>query len=116
MRTVRSPNSPEDASLWRVAEITSICQSTLKIIESIKKGDDVKKLPTDHPGKALTDVRNELGIKNTSQGEVLVVNQKLFIPKGIRRDLLRDLHSTYICAEKMWHTIHGIWMWQVLKQ
>ena len=37
VRTVRSPSSPEDASLWKVAEATSSCQSTLKIIEAIKK-------------------------------------------------------------------------------
>ena len=38
VRRARSPNSPEDASLWRVTEATSSCQNTLEIIESIKKG------------------------------------------------------------------------------
>ena len=58
VRTIRSP--PEDASLWRVAEATSSCPKALKIMEAIKNGEDIKKLPHDHPGKALSDVWNEV--------------------------------------------------------
>ena len=54
VRTVRSP--PEDASLWKVAQASSTCPRTLKIMEAIKNGEDIRKLPQDHPGKALSDV------------------------------------------------------------
>ena len=51
------------------------------MIEAIKKGKDIRELPANHPGKALVDVWNKMGVENTSKGEVLVVNQKLYIPK-----------------------------------
>ena len=115
VRTVRSPSSPEDASLWKVAEATSSCPNTLKIIEAIIMGEDIKKLPADHPGKAMAEVWNELSVENTAKGEVLVANQKLFIPKNIRREIVRDLHSTHTCSEKMWRTVRGIWVWPAIK-
>ena len=60
VRTVRSP--PEDASLWKVAEATSSCPNGLKIIEAIRAGEDVRKLPHKHPGKALSEFWNEVSI------------------------------------------------------
>ena len=56
-----------------------------------------------------------MGIENTAKGEVLVVNQKLYIPKNLRKELLQDLHSTHACAERMWKTIRSIWMWPALR-
>ena len=100
IRTARSPNTPEDASLWKVAEATAKCTTTMEIIEAIKTGKSIKELPANHPGKDLTDVWSEMGVESTSKGEVLVVNQKLYIPKDIRRELLQGLHSTHMCSEK----------------
>ena len=68
VRTIRSP--PEDASLWKVAEESSSCPKTLKIMEAIKSGDDVKKLPHDHPGKALSNVWSEVSLEATSRGSI----------------------------------------------
>ena len=89
IRTVRSPNAPEDASLWRVAEATKSCDTAKEIIEAIKAGKGIKDLPARHPGKDLADVWNEMGIENTAKGEVLVVNQKLYIPRNLRKELLK---------------------------
>ena len=63
----------------------------------------------------MAEVWNKLNIESTAKGEVLVINQKLFIPKSIRQDLLHGLHFTHTCAKKMWRTIWGIWMWPPLK-
>ena len=106
MSTVRSP--PEDASLWKVPEATSSCPNTLRIIKAIRTGEDIKKLPANHPGKALGEVWNELSVESTSKGDVVVADQKLFIPKGIRHKLLKDLHSTHTCSDKIWRTVRGI--------
>ena len=76
--------------LWKVAEATSSCPNTLKIMEAIKTGKDVKMLPADHPGKAMAGIWNELSIESTIKGEVLVANQKLFIPNNIRRELFGE--------------------------
>ena len=60
----------------------------MEIIEALKTGKSIKELPAKHPGKDLADVWSEMGVESTSKGEVLVVNQKLYIPKDIRRGLL----------------------------
>ena len=69
--------------------------------ESYKNGEDIKKLPHDHPGKALSDVWSEVSIEATSKGDIVVVGHKLFIPKAIRPELLRALHATHTCANIM---------------
>ena len=111
--TVRSP--PEDASLWKVAEATNSCPNALKIIEAIRAAEDIRKLPHSHPGKALSKFWNEVSVETTFKGDVVVVGQKLFIPKSIRHQLLKDLHSTHACSDKMWRTIRGIWVWPAIR-
>ena len=115
IRTARSPNTAEDASLWKVTEATAKCTTTRELIKAVKAGKSIKELPAKHPGKDLADVWNEMGVESTSKGEVLVINQKLYIPKDIRRELLQGLYSTGTCSEKMWRTVRGIWMWSALK-
>ena len=112
---MRFPNTPEDALLWRVAEATASCDTAKEIIEAIRAGKGLKDLPARHPGKDLADVWNEMGIENTAKGEVLVVNQKLYIPRNLRKELLQELHSTHACAERMWKTVRSIWMWPALR-
>ena len=63
----------------------------------------------------MADVWNEIGIENTAKGEVLVVNQKLYIPRNLQKELLQELHSTHTCAERMWKTVRSIWMWPALR-
>ena len=77
IQTVRSPNTPEDALLWRVAEATASCDNAKEINEEIRAGKYIKDLPARHSRKDLADVWNEMGIENTAKGEVLVVNHKL---------------------------------------
>ena len=84
IRTARSPNTPEDTSLWKVAEATAKCTTTRELIEAVKAGKSIKELPAKNPGNDLADVWNKIGVESTSKGEVLVVNQKLYIPKDIR--------------------------------
>ena len=99
IRTIRSPNTPEDASFWKVVEATAKCETTKELIEAVKTGKSIKELPAKHPGKDLVDIWNKMGVESTSKGEVLVINQKLYIPKDIRQEVLQYQHSIHMCAE-----------------
>merc|ERR1711888_374310 len=35
--------------------------------------------------------------------------------RNLRKELLKELHSTHACAERMWKTIRSIWMWPALR-
>ena len=49
----------------------------------------------------MKEMWNELSIESTTKGEVVAANQRLFIPRSIRHELLKDIHSTHACVKKM---------------
>ena len=67
IRTARSQKTPEDASLWKVAEATAKCTTTRELIKAVKAGKSIKELPAKHPGKDLADVWSEMGVESTSK-------------------------------------------------
>ena len=102
VRTVKSQETTrEDGSLWKVAERTADCKETKNIIEAVKKGLEVKELPTDHPGRTLADIWQNAGVENAAKGEILTFGEKVFIPKAMRRELLQTLHSTHLGEDRM---------------
>ena len=69
VKTVRSQATTwEDGSLWKLAEKTSECLETKKIIEAVKQEMDIKNLPKDHPARTLSDIWNDAGVEVTRRG------------------------------------------------
>ena len=53
----------------------------------------------------LVDIWQDAGVEITVKGEILTFGEKVYVPKGMRRELLQSLHSTHLGEDRMFRTV-----------
>ena len=105
----------EDASIWSVETKSKECSTTSILIEMAKKGVQIKELPKSHPARSLADIWSMAVVEETEKGDILTFNDRIYIPRGMRKDLLSALHSTHMGKERMYKMIKGLWIWENMR-
>ena len=75
------------------------------VVEVINEGTDLqglRGLGDDHPAKIYKSVWQKLSLFNSPNGQVILMDNKLVIPKALRNDILKNLHEYHPSGEVMW--------------
>ena len=77
-------------------------------IKAIKESSELKQTPGQY---------DNLSLYNTSEGDIIVCDaQDILIPKGYRKDMISELHSTHLSDTSMINLAKGKCYWPSMKE
>ena len=102
---------PSDPQLNPMMEAAKADIDYQQIIEAITKTENPKLLPSNHPGRQLSSVWSQLSI-NDSLGLIIVDNQRIFVPKSQRQNILEKLHLAHCGTAKTTWRAKDLYYWR----
>ena len=88
-----------------------------RVLEALKEGWKVDKLPSAHPARELASQWANISVETFSEGGLAVIEgTKILIPATARKRLIEELHQTCMSGKQMWPTVKGCWYWPGLKR
>ena len=71
-------------------------------MQVLNEGADFRGLGDNHPAKAFKSVWDKLSVFSGPNGQALLMDGKLVIPKALRQETLNNLHQYHPSGEVMW--------------
>ena len=103
-----NPSDPQLDPMMKAAKSDIDYQ---QIIKAITKTENPKLLPSNHPGRQLSSVWSQLSI-NDSLGLIIVDNQRIFVPKSQRQNILEKLHLAHCGTTKTTWRAKDLYYWR----
>ena len=117
--TTNSPSMPVKSCIAApqsaISQIITCCQTDSayqQIVEAFKQGKLLTDLPTDHPARRPKQVWGRISI---SEDILIVDGNKLYLPPGSRKDILRQLHEGHCGYHKTLQTARSLYFWPSMK-
>ena len=84
-----------------------------KIVDAFKEGRKLNNLPEDHPARRLKEVWERLSLSD--EGLLIVDEDKLYLPPGVRKKVLQQLHESHCGYGKTLQTARSLYFWPSMK-
>ena len=97
--------APLDRKVLDTIECAVVDNDYSAVVEVLNEGTDLRGLGglgDDHPAKVFKSVWPKLSVFNGPNGQVILMDNKLVIPKALRNETLQNLHQYHPSGEVMW--------------
>ena len=118
VRSVRSIISREDAGLEEMKKAASEDDEYRLLLDVFKSRKPLTECSDNHPARKFASIWDRVSMmdSNTDQPLLVVDNQRIIVPVGLRQSIVDDLHNrTHRGPEQMKLTLRSLYFWPTQK-
>ena len=117
LRTKQSGKNPTDPHINKIASIARSDEDYKYMIDCIRNKVPIKSIKESSELKQIQGQYDNLSLYNTSEGDIIIHDaQDILIPKGYRKDIIAELHSTHLADTSMINLAKGKCYWPSMKE
>ena len=106
---------PLDKLLLDLIEECNRDEEYSAVLQVINEGGDIKQLRNEHPAKEYKSIWDRVSAFNGPNGQCLVTEGRIIVPKGLRAHYVDELHSHHPSADSSWLEARSKVFWPGLR-
>ena len=85
------------------------------LLQVVNEGGDLKKLRAEHPAKEYKSIWDRIGVFNGPNGQCLVTERRIIVPRSFRAPYVNNLHDHHPSADASWLEARSKVWWPGIK-